>query len=140
MLYLGIFRLKSWKNHCHDWNQHPEICQVPKFCGKAKFPIFGTKNALFGYFWARILKKYCHIWNQCPHICLIASFWEKAKLCNFATKNALFGYFWDRELRTIVIFQVSILKYVKYQNFAKKQNFRTLVPKMFYLSIFGLEF
>ena len=26
-----------------------------------KMPKFGTKNALFGYFWARILKNYCHI-------------------------------------------------------------------------------
>ena len=24
-------------------------------------PKFGTKNALFGYFWARILKNCCHI-------------------------------------------------------------------------------
>ena len=29
---------------------------------------FGTKNAWFGYFWARILKIYCHIWNQHPQI------------------------------------------------------------------------
>ena len=28
---------------------------------KIKLPKFGTKNALFGYFWARILKSYCHI-------------------------------------------------------------------------------
>ena len=29
-----------------------------KFCGKTEKPKFGTKNALFGYFWARILKNY----------------------------------------------------------------------------------
>ena len=42
-------------------------------------PKFGTKNALFGYFWPKMLylgnfgqefkKKYCHIWNQHPQIC-----------------------------------------------------------------------
>ena len=31
---------------------------------------FGTKNALFGYFWDEIWKNYCHnIWNQHPRIC-----------------------------------------------------------------------
>ena len=30
---------------------------------------FGTKNALFGFFWARMLKNYCHICNQHPKIC-----------------------------------------------------------------------
>ena len=31
-------------------------------------PKFGTKKALFGYFWARILKNYYHIRNQRPQI------------------------------------------------------------------------
>ena len=52
---------------------------------------FGTKNALFGYFWARILKNYFHISNQHPQICLIAKFLEKVKMPKFGTKNALFG-------------------------------------------------
>ena len=34
-----------------------------------EMPKIATKNALFGYFWARILKYYCHIWNQHPQIC-----------------------------------------------------------------------
>ena len=34
---------------------------IAKFREKMKIPKFGTKNALFGYFWARIIKDYRHI-------------------------------------------------------------------------------
>ena len=37
-------------------NKHPRICVNAKFREKAKMPKFGTKNALFGYFWPRILQ------------------------------------------------------------------------------------
>ena len=43
------------KNYCHIWNQHPRICLIAKFREIAKLSKFGTKNALFGYVWARIL-------------------------------------------------------------------------------------
>ena len=55
---------------------------------------FGTKSAIFGYFWARILKTYCHIWNQQPQICLFAKFHEK--MPKFGTQNAWFGYLWPK--------------------------------------------
>ena len=61
---------------------------------------FGTKNALFEYFRARILKRYFHISNQHPQICLIAKFLEKIKMSKFGTKNALFEYFWVRILKS----------------------------------------
>ena len=38
---------------------------------------FGTKNALFWYFWGRFLKNYCHIRNPHPHVCLTVKFWDK---------------------------------------------------------------
>ena len=56
-------------------------------------PKFGTRNALFGYFRARVLKNYCHIWNQDPRICLATKLREKTKMPKFGIKNALFGYF-----------------------------------------------
>ena len=56
------------------------------------------------------------------------------------TKSALFGYFWARILKTIAIFQITTLKYVYFQNFAKKQKCLSVVPKVLYLGIFGLEF
>ena len=86
---------------------------------------FETKKALFGYSRARILKNYFDIWNQHLQICLIANFCEETKKPKFGTKSASFRYFWQK---TIAIFEISTLKFVRLKNFAKKQkslNFRT---------------
>ena len=40
----------------------------------------------------------------------------------------------------IVIFEISTLKFVQWQNFAGKQKYLNLEPKMPYLGNFGLEF
>ena len=56
-------------------------------------PEFGTKNALFEYFWARILKNFCHILNQHAQICLIANFLKKQKCLNLGPKMPYFGIF-----------------------------------------------
>ena len=59
----------------------------------------------------------------------------------FGTKNALFGYIWARiKKKTIVIFEISTLKFVYLQNFTKKQKSLNLGPKMPDLWIFGLGF
>ena len=59
-------------------------------------PKFGTKNALVGYFGAKILKSYFHIWNQHLRISVTAKFCKETKMPKFGTKNALFGYFWPQ--------------------------------------------
>ena len=51
---LGIFELEFGNNIVIF-----EI--IAKFRKIIKIPKLGTKNALFGYFWAGILKNYCHI-------------------------------------------------------------------------------
>ena len=43
-------------------------------------------------------------------------------------------------LKTIVIFEIRTLKFVKLQNFSKKEKHLNLGAKMGYLGIFGLEF
>ena len=63
----GYFWAKILENYCHISNQHLRICLIPKFCEETKMLKFGTKNALFeyfftrnavfGYFWDRIKKK-----------------------------------------------------------------------------------
>ena len=59
----------------------------------------------------------------------------------FLTKNALFGYFWARIfIKTIVIFEISILKFAYLQNFLKNQKCLNLEPKMPDFGIFGREF
>ena len=78
MLYLGIFGLKFENIVCHISNQHPQICLFARFREK-KMPKFGTKGALFGYFWTRIFKNYCRIYKQYPRICLSAKFCRKTK-------------------------------------------------------------
>ena len=106
-----------------------------------------AKNAVFGYFGAIIfLKNYCHVWNQHIRISVIAKFCEETKMPKIGTKKALLGYFWQKCLiwvflgkifrKTIVIFQISTLKFVYFQNFRNRQKHLHLGPKMPYLGIF----
>ena len=83
-------------------------------------PKLWTKTALFGYFWDRILKSYCHISNHHPQICQFAKFREKIKMPNLGPKVPYFGIFRLEFLKTIIIFEISTLKFVNLQNFAKK--------------------
>ena len=99
------------KNYCLIWNQHPQVCQIGKFCKKEKLPKFVTKNALFGYFRNRTLKNYCHIWYQHP-ICVIEKFCEKQKCLNFGPKMPYLDIFGVELWKTIVIFDISTLKFV----------------------------
>ena len=62
-------------------NQHDWVCPIAKCGSKIKILNFETKNAWFGYFWARILKGYCHIWNQHTQIGLTAKFCEAKQKC-----------------------------------------------------------
>ena len=104
-------------------------------------PKFRTINALFGSFWVRTLKNYFAIRNQHPQISLIAKFCEQTKMLKFGTKNALFGFLsfclW---FLFLFIFEINTVKFVKLQNFGKKQKWLNMGPKMLYLVIVGLEF
>ena len=40
-----------------------EFVKFQNLAKKTKMLKFGTKNVLFGYFWARTLENYCHISN-----------------------------------------------------------------------------
>ena len=86
-------------------------------------PEFGTKIALFGYFWTRILENYCHISCHNSQICLIAKFHGKTKISRFGTKMPYLGIF-DQKCttwvffgkkffkKTIAIFEISTLEFV----------------------------
>ena len=131
--YIAILK----KNYYHIWNQLLWICLVAKFGAKLKIFKFGTKNTWFCYFWVRILKKYYYIMKSLtPSIlpnCKILR-----KMSTFGTTNALFGYFWARILKkTIVIFEISTLKFVNLKILQKKKKKSpTLWLKMSYF-IFG---
>ena len=102
----------TWKWYCHLLNQHPRIYLIAKFREIIKIPKVGTKNAWFGYFWAGIWKQYFHIWNKHRRICLIAKFRKKSKLPEFGTKIAYLGSLGYNFKSTIVIFEISTLKFV----------------------------
>ena len=139
MPYSGIFGLEFENNNVIFEISALELVLYGKFREKMKMPKFGTKNALFGYFWVRILKNYCHIWNQHPQICLFPKFRGKTNILKFETKNAWFGYFWTGIWKQYCHIEIRALEFVRLQNFAKKQkclNFGTKVP---HLGIFGLE-
>ena len=67
-----------------------------------------------------------------PRICLIARFHEK----NESTKISVLL---DRNLKMTLV-EISTLKFVLLQNFAKGQKYLNLGPKMTYLGIFGQRF
>ena len=50
----------------------------------------GTKNALFGHFWASFLKNIVIFEISTLELCLIAKFCKKRKIPKFRPKNALF--------------------------------------------------
>ena len=61
-----------------------------------KMPKFDTKNALFGYFLARILKNCCHIEIKALKFVKLINLIKRMKMPLVGTKNALFEYFWAR--------------------------------------------
>ena len=150
------------------WNQHPWICQLAKFLEKKKIPKSGTKNALFGYFWANIFKNFYHIWNQHPRFCLIAKFYVETRMSKFGTKSLLLRLFlkichichiWNPHpwicFVTKLNVKITILKFgtknvwlrrlridffLIMQNFVKKWKCLNKGLQMPYLGIFGLEF
>ena len=83
-----------WKIYCHIWNQHLWICLIAKYREIMKMPKFGTKNALYWYFLARVFKNYSYIWNQHPQTCLFAKFHGKTIIPKFGTKYVWFMCCW----------------------------------------------
>ena len=52
-----------------------------------RIPKFGTKNALYGYFWARIVKKLLSYLKSTPQVCLFAKFNEKTIIPKFGAED-----------------------------------------------------
>ena len=51
------FKPKLKTNYSHNWNQHPQICEIAIFCEKTKIPSFGTNIALLNIF-----HQQCFVW------------------------------------------------------------------------------
>ena len=81
-----VFLAAILKIYCHIWNQHPSIFLIATF--GAKKPLsFGTKNARFAYFRARIWIHSYNIWNQNLWICLFGKYHEIMKMSKYRMKN-----------------------------------------------------
>ena len=140
MSYSHIFGLEFSKAHVTFKISTLKFVKLQNITKKTKMHKFGTKNPLFGYFWGRILKNYCHIWNENPQISQIPKFLEKTKKrLNLGQKMPYLCIFWPELWKSIVVFEIRTLKFVKLENFVKKNNLN-LGPKMPYLGFFGLCF
>ena len=73
----------------------------------------------------------CGILHQHPQILPNTAFRPKIKILKFGTKIALIGYFGLEFQKTSVVFEISILEFLKTQSFIQKQK---------KLYIFGLQF
>ena len=108
---------------------------------KEKMPTFGTENVLFPYFWDRIFKKLLsYLKSSHSNQGNSKIYWKKEKCLNLEAKSNYLDIFGIEFWKTIVIFEVSILKYVKLKKFAKKQKCLNYGPKMPYFGIFGQYF
>ena len=87
------------------WCFMPRICLIPKFREKKKkVSKFGIKNALFGYFWARILKK-------------LLSYLKSAPSNLYDSKSLIWVFLGQTFQKTIVIFEICLIT-----KFRKKKN------------------
>ena len=76
-------------------------------------PKFGTKNALFGYFWARILKKSIVMFEiRTLKFLHLKNFMKKQKSLNLGPKMSDLGILGLEFENNIVIFEICTLEFV----------------------------
>ena len=76
--YLGIFKLEFGKTSVILKSVPTKFVTAQKFVQVKNFE-FGTKNALFTYFWIVNLKNDCYISNQHSPISQTPTFWANTK-------------------------------------------------------------
>ena len=85
---------------------------------------FGTKNALFGYFWARISKKLLPYLKSAPsNLSNYKISRKKQKCLNLGPKMPFWGIFGLEFQKTILIFEISTPKFAKNKSLTHTINF-----------------
>ena len=97
MPYLGFFRL-TFERKLLLYLKQPRILQNAKLHAELKILKFGTKYALFGYFWAEILKNIVIFEVSALECVYLQCFVRKSKFLNLEQK----WFIW--------VFWVAILK------------------------------
>ena len=117
-LCLDIFGCNSEKlfSYLKSVTYSSSNCKV--LC-KNKNSLIWIKKVIKWVFGATILKKIAFIWNQCPWISLIAKLDAKIKIFKFGFKSILFGYFSLEFENIIVIFEISVIKFLLMQSCKK---------------------
>ena len=114
-------------------------CKILQTKKKLKF---GTKNALFQYFWARIFKKLVVMFeiSTLKFLSILQNFAKKQLCLNLAPKMLHLGIFGIVFKKNIVIFEISTLEFSNNKISQGKQKCLNIGPKMSYfiLGIFGL--
>ena len=161
ILKFGYFQSSSksswfWYFWAGIWKQY---CLIAKFVAKNKNPKFDTKNALFGFFFTKnafffpflggIMKNIWPYLKSAPSNLSNCKIWRKNKFRKFQKKMLYLGifqrkclicvYLWQNFQNTIVIFEISTVKFVCLQEFTKTQKYLNWRPKIPYLCIFGEE-
>ena len=150
MSYLGFFGLEFEKNIVIFEISTLEFVELIKFAEKTEKPKFRRKKALFGYFWNIILKTIVIFEINTLKFVYLQNFMKNPKRINLEPKMPDLGIFDQKCLiwlllgkkyeKTILVFQISTLKFVYFQLFIKKQNCLKLGPRMPDLGILVLEF
>ena len=126
--YIWMRILKKLLSYMKSAPSNLSICKISR----------KNKNV---YFWDKkcLIRVYLG-WNFIKLLSYLKSAPSKEKCLHLGQKVLYSGIFRMVFYKTIVIFEVSTLKFVYLQNFDKRQKCPSLGPKMLYLSTFLLEF
>ena len=113
---IRLFLFYNLKNCSRIWNQHSQICKNAKLWVRIKVLKYGTKNALFEYFWTITLKKLLSSFELVPANLLK----RKVSFKNLAPKMAYASIFGLQFEKTKVIFGTNTLELVKLKLYVQK--------------------
>ena len=124
MPYLGISELEYSKTIFIFEISTIKFVFMQNFVKKWKYLNLGPKMHYLGIFGLEFSNNYCHTWNQHPRICVNAKFREKIKIyLNLGPKMPYLVIFGLEFSETIVIFEITILKFVKHESLTPYNEF-----------------
>ena len=87
------FGTEIWKNCCHIWNQHPQICLFAKFHKKIKMPKLGPKMPALAIFKLKVEKNNAIFETSTLKFAWMQNFAENQKCLNLRPKMPYLSIF-----------------------------------------------